>query len=65
MEISIALKTLGSLILEWGPEVVTGASIITAITKTPKKNKKKKLALIYKLIEFLALNIGRAKEKDD
>jgi len=59
-------------ILQWitdhGPGVVkivtgiiAGASVITAATKTP--DKRAKMALIYKLIEILALNIGRAKDK--
>ena len=41
--------------------VVTIASAVTAATKTPRKNSK--LNIIYRLIELLALNIGRAKDR--
>ena len=40
--------------------VVTLASAITALTPTPKQGSL--LSFVYKLIEVLALNIGKAKE---
>lgn len=41
--------------------VVTLASAIAAITPTPKQGSK--LAKAYKIIDFLALNFGKAKQK--
>jgi hypothetical protein len=40
--------------------VVCGASIICALTPTPKDDAM--IAKLYKLIELLALNIGKAKQ---
>lgn len=40
--------------------VVTLASAITAVTPTPKKGSK--LGVAYKLIDILALNVGKAKD---
>jgi hypothetical protein len=40
--------------------VITLASAVTAMTPTPKKGTP--LAFAYKLIEVLALNIGKAKD---
>lgn len=40
---------------------VTLASAIAAVTPTPKEGTV--LAKVYKLVDFLALNIGKAKEK--
>jgi len=44
----------------WLPQIVTVASIITAMTPTPRDNEI--LANIYKVIDLFAINIGRAKE---
>lgn len=63
MEALQLISDLGPGILKIGAGIVTLASIIVAVTKTP--GKKKKIALIYKLIEILALNIGRAKDKPE
>jgi|TARA_Y100000356_G_scaffold95061_1_gene80451 hypothetical protein len=41
--------------------IVTGASIIAAITPTPKDDVW--IGKIYKLIDVMALNIGKAKMK--
>lgn len=41
--------------------VIALASAITAITPTPKPGST--LATVYKAIEFLALNVGKAKDK--
>jgi hypothetical protein len=43
--------------------VVTLASTIAAVTPTPKKGSK--LGMAYKLIDLLALNIGKAKDKGE
>ena len=40
---------------------VTFASAITAVTRTPKKGTK--LAKAYSVVDLLALNIGKAKQK--
>ena len=41
--------------------VVTAASAIAAVTPTPKDDIW--VGKLYKLIDFLAMNIGKAKEK--
>ncbi len=41
--------------------VIAVASAISAVTPTPKAGSK--LAQLYKVIDFLALNIGKAKQK--
>lgn len=43
--------------------VITLASAIAAVTPTPKKGSK--LAKVYALIDLLALNIAKAKQKGD
>jgi hypothetical protein len=43
--------------------IVTGASAIAALTPTPKDDTF--IGKIYKVIDFLALNIGKAKDKGD
>jgi len=48
-------------ILEWAPVVVTAASAIAAATPTQKDNKV--LVKVQGLLDFLALNIGRAKDR--
>jgi hypothetical protein len=52
------------LILQpWFPVVtatVALASAIAAVTPTPKPTSK--LAKVYKIVDFLALNIGKAKD---
>ena len=41
--------------------VISSASAIAAITPTPKKGSK--LAKAYQVIDILALNVGKAKQK--
>lgn len=41
--------------------VVALASAIAALTTTPNPNSK--FAWVYKIIDFLALNVGKAKDK--
>lgn len=48
---------------EFVPAFITVASVITAITPTPQDDKA--WAKIYKYVELLALNIGKAKEKNE
>jgi hypothetical protein len=48
-------------LVTWVTLIVTIASIVDATTKTPKDDVW--IGKIYKFIDMLALNIGRAKEK--
>ena len=41
--------------------IVTGASALAALTPTPKDDTF--IGKLYKVIDFLALNIGKAKDK--
>ena len=43
--------------------IVTGASIIAAITPTPKDDKW--IGKLYKLIDICALNVWKAKQRGD
>ena len=43
--------------------IVAAASAIAAVTPTPKDDKV--LARLYKVVDLLAINVGRAKEKGD
>lgn len=43
--------------------IVTGASALAALTPTPKDDSL--IGKIYKVVDFLALNIGKAKDKGD
>jgi hypothetical protein len=43
--------------------IVTGASALAALTPTPKDDSL--MGKLYKVIDFLALNIGKAKDKGD
>lgn len=43
--------------------IVTGASALAALTPTPKDDSF--VGKLYKVIDFLALNIGKAKDKGD
>ncbi len=47
--------------VQLGTAVVTLASAIAAVTPTPKEGSI--WAKVYKVIDFLAINIGRAKDK--
>jgi hypothetical protein len=49
------------ILVEWVPVVVTVASIVAAATPTPKDDEW--LSTIYKAIDVLAVNIGKAKDK--
>lgn len=43
--------------------IVTGASAIAALTPTPKDDTL--VGKLYKIIDWLALNVGKAKDKGD
>ena len=49
------------LLIEYVPDVIAGAAVITALTPTPRDDKI--VGKIYKVVEVLGLNIGRAKDK--
>jgi len=48
-------------IFMWICAIVAIASLVAAVTPTPKGDKL--LAKVYKVVDFLALNIGKAKDK--
>ena len=48
-------------IFMWITAIVAIASLVAAVTPTPKGDKF--LSKLYKGIDFLALNIGKAKDK--
>ena len=48
-------------IVEWVTLVVTVASMIAAATPTPRDDKF--ISIVYKLIDLLAINVGKAKDK--
>ena len=54
------METLMSLV-QWITTIVTVASIIAASTPTPKDDEQ--IGKLYKLIDLLAVNIGKAKEQ--
>ncbi len=43
--------------------IVTGASALAALTPTPKDDSL--FGKLYKVVDFLALNVGKAKDKGD
>jgi hypothetical protein len=48
-------------IFMWVTAIIAIASLVAAVTPTPQGDKL--LSKIYKVIDFLALNIGKAKDK--
>lgn len=61
MENSGSITQICGAIIQVATAIITIASIITATTKTPRTNQK--TSKIYRFIELLGLNVGRAKEK--
>jgi hypothetical protein len=55
------IQTLPNQWITIATSVIAVASAISAVTPTPKAGSK--LAQVYKVIDFLALNIGKAKQK--
>ncbi len=49
--------------LQYASAIVTAASAIAAVTPTPRDDQS--IAKLYKIVDFLALNIGKAKETGD
>jgi len=47
----------------WVTAIIAAASIITAASPTPKKGSW--LSKIYSVIDFLAVNVGKAKDKSE
>jgi len=54
------MDTVVNLVL-WATTIVTVASLIAASTPTPKDDEW--IGKLYKFIDLLALNIGKAKDK--
>jgi hypothetical protein len=54
------MDLIGSIVI-WITTIVTVSSLIAASTSTPKDDVW--IGKIYKFIDMLALNIGKAKEK--
>lgn len=50
-------------IIEALTAIVTGASALAALTPTPKDDTF--MGKLYKVVDFLALNLGKAKDKGD
>ena len=48
-------------IIQLAPWVISGASLICAFTPTPKDDQI--IGKVYKLIDWCAINVGKAKEK--
>jgi len=48
-------------IFMWITAIIAIASLVAAVTPTPKGDEL--LGKLYKVIDFLALNIGKAKDK--
>ena len=48
-------------IIQLTPWIISGASLICALTPTPKDDQM--IGKIYKLIDWCAINVGKAKEK--
>ena len=53
----------GQAWFNWATAVIAAASIFAASTPTPKEGSI--LAKVYKVIDFLSVNIGKAKEKGE
>ncbi len=48
-------------IIQIAPYIIAGASLICALTPTPKDDQI--LGKVYKLIDWCAINVGKAKDK--
>ena len=51
----------GQAWFNWLTAVIASASVFAALTPTPKEGSV--LAKVYKVIDFLSVNIGKAKDK--
>ena len=61
MKVLLWLSAHSEQIIHGLTAIVTGASALAALTPTPKDDSF--LGKIYKIIDWLALNIGHAKDK--
>ncbi len=50
-----------TLVIQWLPIIVTAASAIAATTPTPRDDQI--VGKLYKIVDLLAINVGKAKEK--
>lgn len=55
------MENLITTIFNYATAIISAASIIAAVTPTPKDDNI--IAKIYRLLDLAALNIGRAKDK--
>lgn len=60
MEIFNTISENGDSILAAVGKIIAVASLVAAVTKTPKGGR---LKAVYKIIDVLALNVGKAKDK--
>ena len=60
---SLILFVAGQPWFNWACAVIAAASAFAALTPTPKEGTV--LAKVYKIIDFLSVNIGKAKDKGD
>ena len=55
------MENLITTIFNYATAIISAASIIAAVTPTPKDDNI--IAKIYRLLDLAAINIGRAKDK--
>ena len=63
MQVLMWLSAHSDQIISALTSIVTGASALAALTPTPKDDSI--VGKLYKMVDFLALNIGKAKDKGD
>lgn len=51
----------GQVWFSWATAVVSAASVFASLTPTPQKGSW--LSKIYSVVDFLAVNVGKAKQK--
>jgi hypothetical protein len=61
MEVLIWIQSNIDTILTIGTSIIAAASAITALTPTPSDDTV--VGKLYKVLDFLALNFGKAKDK--
>jgi hypothetical protein len=63
MKLFLWLSEHGGQLVDALTTIISGASLLAALTPTPKDDTF--LGKLYKLIDWLALNIGHAKDKGE
>jgi hypothetical protein len=63
MKLFLWLSEHGGQLVDALTAIISGASLLAALTPTPKDDTF--LGKLYKLIDWLALNIGHAKDKGE